>query len=222
MLFFLPALVAGYQLSADCGTDEYLNTSNFECTSCPSNQVPTADQLDCECAAGYAKTAETANLPTFECEACTSGTIPVSDQSDCIDCGSASYNSETFFCECAGATSVPLETFFEGGYRDTVACTACADNFYPGSTAIECEACPDKTMIRDDTEEYACVCQDDYTLAAEDTCIPDDEITSFTGELSPDNANAITYFSHETSADTGTHSLDSNTFLHYYLKAAWL
>lgn len=107
LVLFLLALASSSTYSySSCSSSSYLNTANFQCSSCLGNQIANSYQIipiACQCSPGYLQTTNNAACTAVFSSACsltnsyypiyaTSGTTSTGT-SNCQACSSTAYSN---------------------------------------------------------------------------------------------------------------------------------
>lgn len=216
LFILIPFLAYSFDLSTTCPTySKFYDTSLMACSACGSNKVASSDYSECICSLGLVKSVETRDLTLFECTSCTSG-VPSSDQYECQLCPSSILNAE-----CVCSTSEIIDEFSDDtNYLATKVCVACTSATYPGPGNYECEKCPDPNMTRNPST-YECECDAKTYYVSQDSCVSQTAAGDIIKAYPIDQSVVVTYTDLQTASGVVSKDVSSDTFLYYYLKAAY-
>jgi len=115
-----------------CTSAQYFDTTALNCATCPSNSVPTDDEISCTCAAGYRSPNLGQGSWTGDCEQCDSANnfVPSADLTRCVQCPVANYDATRRECICDD-DSIAIDVDLDGSSRTVIQCVQCGADSYP-------------------------------------------------------------------------------------------
>ena len=198
LLLAAPALAQySFEVPSTCPTTTtFFDTTAYQCSACPPNQVATGLQSPaCACQPGWA-----ASPGAASCTECVAPLVPRrGGASGCLACDgvTATYDAAALDCVCANAALVLVETTASGAPLAAKQCVLCPANAIVSDTdPYACVACDDPLMTRNAAAPYACGCPTGYTLVGTtpySRCLPASSLSTLRTSYPPAQVSQISY-----------------------------